>query len=132
MAIDDYRGSRNRVTNRSLTRSRLRLDDSALQGEPRPSERFVVEAQASLYYARLNCREVAQRVDPWRKREEELRREKTRVEKSNERPLTAFPENARKVSITGGTAASSAPRSDSAGRTEHRVVPAPIHPRHRP
>src|SRR2546421_6051857 len=37
-------------------------------------------------------RAAAQKADPWRKREEELRREQARVEKSSERLVTAYPE----------------------------------------
>src|SRR6266496_1597955 len=37
-------------------------------------------------------REAAQKADPWHKREEELRREQARVEKSSERLVTAYQE----------------------------------------
>jgi site-specific DNA recombinase len=37
-------------------------------------------------------REAAQKADPWRRREQELRREKARVEKSGERLVTAYQE----------------------------------------
>jgi site-specific DNA recombinase len=37
-------------------------------------------------------REAAQKTNPWRKREEELRREQARVEKSSERLVTACQE----------------------------------------
>jgi hypothetical protein len=45
-------------------------------------------------------REAAQKADPLRKREEELRREQARVEKSSERLVTAYQEAGRRIGIT--------------------------------
>lgn len=46
-----------------------------------------------LIQTEIDCRrEAAQKADPLRKREEELRREQARVEKSSERLVTAYQE----------------------------------------